>query len=124
MRSARIRPFAVNKVNENTIHTGEICLDGLDCDISTLQGEPRDRSFAEFPSIDIDSRGAAYITYNDSLNQSSRRLMSWWPGKSAARACSHPLVRSMNRPARSRCRKPAANATIRTDSLTLAARRR
>jgi PKD repeat protein len=61
--------FTVNKVNENTIHTGEICLDGLNCDISTLTGEPRDRSFAEFPSIDIDSKGAAYITYNDSTNQ-------------------------------------------------------
>jgi len=61
--------FTANKVNENTIHTGEICLEGLDCDISTLTGEPRDRSFAEFPSIDIDSKGAAYITYNDSTNQ-------------------------------------------------------
>jgi len=61
--------FNVNKVNENTIHTGEICLNGLNCDIATLTGTPRDRSFAEFPSIDIDSRGAAYITYNDSTNQ-------------------------------------------------------
>ena len=61
--------FTTNKVNENTVHTGEICLDGLNCDISTLTGSPRDRSFAEFPSIDIDSKGAAYITYNDSTNQ-------------------------------------------------------
>src|SRR5437764_13637726 len=61
--------FTVNKVNENTMHTGEICLAGLNCDISTLTGSPRDRSFAEFPSIDIDSKGAAYITYNDSTNQ-------------------------------------------------------
>src|SRR5205085_6637872 len=45
------------------------CLAGLSCDISTLTGSPRDRSFAEFPSIDIDSKGAAYITYNDSTNQ-------------------------------------------------------
>src|SRR5205814_5330670 len=61
--------FTVNKVNENTIHAGEICLDGLNCDVATLSGTPRDRSFAEFPSIDIDSTGAAYITYNDSTNQ-------------------------------------------------------
>jgi hypothetical protein len=61
--------FTTNKVNENTIHTGEICLEGLNCDIDTLAGSPRDRSFAEFPSIDIDSKGAAYITYNDSTNQ-------------------------------------------------------
>ena len=61
--------FNTNKVNENTIHTGEICLEGLNCDIDTLAGTPRDRSFAEFPSIDIDSKGAAYITYNDSTNQ-------------------------------------------------------
>lgn len=61
--------FTVNQVNENTIHTGEICLEGLGCDIDSLTGNQRDRSFAEFPSIDIDSRGAAFITYNDSTNQ-------------------------------------------------------
>ena len=61
--------FTVNKVNENTIHFGEICLEGLGCDIETATGNRRDRSFLEFPSLDIDSRGAAYITYNDDTNQ-------------------------------------------------------
>src|SRR5207248_1369030 len=65
--------FTVNKVNENTIHTGEICTRGLGCDLPAIPLEnpkgPGDRSFAEFPSIDIDSKGAAYITYNDNTNQ-------------------------------------------------------
>jgi hypothetical protein len=60
-------PF--NKVNETVIHRGEICLRGLNCDIDTLTGTPSDRSFLEFPSIDIDSRGAAVITFNDNTNQ-------------------------------------------------------
>src|SRR3954469_13076911 len=30
---------------------------------------PGDRSFLEFPSVDIDSKGAAFITYNDNTNQ-------------------------------------------------------
>jgi hypothetical protein len=58
--------FTLNKVNETPIHNGEICLRGLNCDLPT---SPGDRSFLEFPSIDIDSRGAAYITYNDNTNQ-------------------------------------------------------
>ena len=30
----------------------------------------RDRSFLEYPSIDMDSKGAAVVVYNDNTNQS------------------------------------------------------
>jgi hypothetical protein len=56
--------FTVARVSNNVIHRGEICLQGLQCDV-----DGRDRSFLEFPSIDIDSRGRAFITYNDNTNQ-------------------------------------------------------
>lgn len=56
--------FIVSRVSHNVIHRGEICLQGLQCDV-----DGRDRSFLEFPSIDIDSRGRAFITYNDNTNQ-------------------------------------------------------
>ena len=61
--------FNVTRVNEDTIHTGEICLDGLNCDIATAAGNPRDRSFLEFPSIGVTSRGSAAIVFNQSSNQ-------------------------------------------------------
>ena len=56
--------FLVARVTNNPVHRGEICLEGLQCDV-----DGRDRSFLEFPSIDIDSRGRAFITYNDNTNQ-------------------------------------------------------
>ncbi|HLF56981.1 MAG TPA: hypothetical protein VI942_09075 [Thermoanaerobaculia bacterium] len=62
--------WEVARVNENTIHTGEICLIGLNCDTALPPGS-RDRSFLEFPSVAIDSRGAAFVTYNDNTNQSA-----------------------------------------------------
>jgi hypothetical protein len=61
--------FTVARVNETTIHAGEICTIGLSCDTAIPPGS-RDRSFLEFPSVDVDSRGAAVITYNDNTNQS------------------------------------------------------
>ncbi|HEX9669644.1 MAG TPA: hypothetical protein VGC93_09185 [Thermoanaerobaculia bacterium] len=61
--------FEIVRVNETTIHTGEICTIGLNCDLTVPPGA-RDRSFLEFPSIDLDSRGAAVVTYNDNTNQS------------------------------------------------------
>jgi hypothetical protein len=110
--------FTVNKVNENTIHTGEICLAGLDCDISTLQGEPRDRSFAEFPSIDIDSKGAAYVTYNDSHNQLPIPFVM--VARQLGGASLFESVGTLSEPAGTvTVSQPAANATIRTDSMTL-----
>ena len=62
--------WSYTKVNEHTIHFGEICLAGLNCDIAIPPGS-RDRSFLEFPSITLDHRGAAMITWNDNTNQSA-----------------------------------------------------
>ncbi|HEX8188637.1 MAG TPA: hypothetical protein VF586_09810 [Pyrinomonadaceae bacterium] len=57
--------FQTVQVSQNVIHRGEICLEGTFCDV-----EGRDRSFLEYPSIDMDSKGAAVIVYNDNTNQS------------------------------------------------------
>ncbi|HLL74070.1 MAG TPA: sialidase family protein [Pyrinomonadaceae bacterium] len=57
--------FETVQVSQNIVHRGEICTDGTLCD---AQG--RDRSFLEYPSIDMDSKGAAVIVYNDNTNQS------------------------------------------------------
>ncbi len=60
--------FTNHQVNHTVIHFMEICLRGLGCNLSVPMG---DRSFLEFPSIDIDSDGAAVITYNDNTNQAA-----------------------------------------------------
>lgn len=56
--------FRTAKVNQTTIHRGEICLRGLACDL-----DGSDRSFLEFPSVSIDSEGAAVVTFNHNTNQ-------------------------------------------------------
>jgi hypothetical protein len=56
--------FSTARVNQTVIHRGEICLRGLNCDL-----DGSDRSFLEFPSVDIDSRGAALVAFNDNTNQ-------------------------------------------------------
>lgn len=56
--------FAMARMSNNIVHRGEICLQGLLCDVLG-----RDRSFLEFPSIHLDSRGMAFVTYNDNTNQ-------------------------------------------------------
>jgi hypothetical protein len=62
--------FTYTKVNETNIHFGQICLGGTFCDVTVPPGT-NDRSFLEFPSISIDDRGAAQITWNDNTNQSA-----------------------------------------------------
>lgn len=62
--------WTYDKVNEHTIHFGQICLAGLNCDLAVPPGS-QDRSFLEFPSITLDHRGAAMITWNDNTNQSA-----------------------------------------------------
>ena len=62
--------WTYTKVSEHSIHFGEICLAGLNCDIAVPPGS-RDRSFLEYPSITLDHRGAAMITWNDNTNQSA-----------------------------------------------------
>ncbi|MFS8085570.1 MAG: hypothetical protein ACMG6H_08065, partial [Acidobacteriota bacterium] len=110
--------FTVNQVNENTVHTGEICQDGLNCDIDTLTGSPRDRSFAEFPSIDIDSRGAAFITYNDSTNQLPAPYIM--VARQVGGASLFASVGSLTEAGGSvSISQPAAGDTIRTASMSL-----
>src|SRR5256885_9185549 len=110
--------FTVNKVNENTIHTGEICLNGLDCDIATLSGTPRDRSFAEFPTIEYDSKGAAYITYNDSTNQLPAPYVMI--ARQTGGASLFNSVGSLTAPTGNvTISSPASGDTIRTTSMTL-----
>src|SRR4029077_11857693 len=62
--------FTYTKVNETDINFGQICLGGTFCDVTVPPGV-NDRSFLEFPSIAIDDRGAAMITFNDNTNQSA-----------------------------------------------------
>ena len=62
--------WTYDKVNEHNIHFGIICLGGLGCDLAVPPGS-QDRSFLEFPSITLDHRGAAQITWNDNTNQSA-----------------------------------------------------
>jgi hypothetical protein len=64
--------FTYTKVNETNIHFGIICTGGTFCDVpGGVVGQSGDRSFLEFPSITIDDRGAAMITWNDNTNQSA-----------------------------------------------------
>ena len=57
--------FQTVPVSQNIVKRGEICTDGTLCDATG-----RDRSFLEYPSIDMDSKGAAVVVYNDNTNQS------------------------------------------------------
>jgi hypothetical protein len=60
------------KVSETSIHFGIICTGGTFCDVpGGVVSESGDRSFLEFPSITLDDRGAAMITWNDNTNQSA-----------------------------------------------------
>ena len=58
--------FNTVKVSQDIIHRGQICLEGLDCDTAVPM---QDRSFLEYPSVWLDSKGAAIVTYNDNANQ-------------------------------------------------------
>ena len=112
--------FTVNKVNENTIHTGEICTRGLGCDlpaIPSVNPEGKGNRRLEFPSIDIDSKGAAYITYNDSHNQLPVAYVM--VARQLGGASLFASVGTLAEPAGMVDYSPAANATISTPSLTL-----
>ena len=105
--------FQTAQVSQNVIHRGEICLEGTLCD---AQG--RDRSFLEYPSIDMDSKGAAVIVYNDNTNQSEG------PYVMLARQATGPsLLASVGtlgtEPGSVGISSPAAGAAVRTDTLTL-----
>jgi hypothetical protein len=105
--------FQTVQVSQNVIHRGEICLEGTFCDV-----EGRDRSFLEYPSIDMDSKGAAVIVYNDNTNQSEG------PYVMLARQATGPsLLASVGRlgtePGAVTLSAPSSGANVNGDTLTL-----
>ncbi len=103
------------KVSQNVIHRGQICLDGLNCDLSVPM---RDRSFLEYPSISMDSKGAAVIVYNDNTNQVEG------PYVMVAKQMSGPSLLSSvgyikGDPGSVAVTTPAAGETVRATSYTL-----
>src|ERR1044072_1287790 len=105
--------FQTVQVSQNVIHRGEICLEGTFCDV-----EGRDRSLLESPTIDMDSKGAAVILYNDKTNQSEG------PCVMLARQATGPsLLASVGRlgtePGAVTLSEPTACASINGDTLTL-----
>ena len=105
--------FQTVQVSQNIVHRGEICTDGTLCD---AQG--RDRSFLEYPSIDIDSKGAAVIVYNDNTNQSEGPYVM-----TAKQATGPSLLASVGllggESGTVSITAPAGNSTVRTETLTL-----
>jgi hypothetical protein len=101
------------RVNQNTIHRGQICLEGLFCDATQ-----QDRSFLEYPSISMDSKGAAVITYNDNTNQVEA------PYVMVAKQTSGPSLLSSvgyikGSAGAVNIARPAANETVRSYSYTV-----
>jgi hypothetical protein len=105
------------KVSQTVLNRGQICTAGLNCDIDSLLGTPRDRSFLEFPSIDIDSRGAAIVTFNDNTNPAGA------PYVMVSKQVSGPSllasVGSLDDPGRVTVAAPAAGAAVDTPGLTV-----
>jgi len=105
--------FQTVQVSQNVIHRGEICLDGTFCDV-----EGRDRSFLEYPSIDMDSKGAAVIVYNDNTNQSEGPYVML-----AKQATGPSLLASVGplgrEPGAVTLSAPSSGAIVNGDTLTL-----
>jgi hypothetical protein len=105
--------FQTVPVSQNIVHRGEICTDGTLCD---AQG--RDRSFLEYPSIDMDSKGAAVVVYNDNTNQAEGAYVM-----TAKQATGPSLLASVGLLGRESgavsITAPAANSTVRTETLTI-----
>jgi hypothetical protein len=105
--------FETAQVSQNVVHRGEICTDGTLCD---AQG--RDRSFLEYPSVDMDSRGAAVVVYNDNTNQSEGPYVM-----TAKQATGPSLLASVGHlgrePGAVTISGPAPNAVVTTDALTV-----
>ena len=105
--------FATVQVSQNAVHRGEICTDGTLCD---AQG--RDRSFLEYPSIDMDSRGAAVVVYNDNTNQSEGPYVML--SKQATGPSLLSSVGNLGRePGAVTVSAPAANSVVTTDVVTI-----
>ncbi len=105
--------FQTVPVSQNIVHRGEICTDGTTCD-----AEGRDRSFLEYPSIAMDSKGAAVVVYNDNTNQSEGPYVM-----TAKQATGPSLLASVGSlgldPGTLAVTTPTVNATIRTEGLTI-----
>jgi hypothetical protein len=105
--------FETAQVSQNVVHRGEICTDGTLCD---AQG--RDRSFLEYPSIHVDSKGAAVIVYNDNTNQSEGPYVM-----TAKQATGPSLLASVGHVGRETgavsITSPAANPVALGDALTV-----
>jgi hypothetical protein len=106
--------FSTAQVSQNVIHRGEICLEGTLCDATP----GRDRSFLEYPSIFMDSKGAAVITYNDNTNQSEGPYVMV-----AKQATGPSLIASVGNlgrePGAVNITQPAANGMVTTETFTL-----
>jgi hypothetical protein len=105
--------FQTVPVSQNIVKRGEICTDGTLCDATG-----RDRSFLEYPSVDMDSRGAAVVVYNDNTNQSEGPYVM-----TAKQATGPSLLASVGllgrEPGTVSITAPALNSTIRTETLTI-----
>jgi hypothetical protein len=105
--------FQTVQVSQNVIHRGEICTDGTLCD-----AEGRDRSFLEYPSIDMDSKGAAVIVYNDNTNQSEGPYVMI-----SKQATGPSLLASVGNLGRETgtvaVTKPAMSSTVTTETITI-----
>ena len=105
--------FQTVPVSHNIVKRGEICTDGTLCDATG-----RDRSFLEYPSVDMDSRGAAVVVYNDNTNQSDGPYVM-----TAKQTTGPSLLASVGLLGRESgtvsISAPAANSTITTDTLTI-----
>ena len=108
------------QVSQTVLNRGEICTAGLNCDIDTALGTPRDRSFLEFPSIDVDSRGAAVVTFNDNTNQAGAPYVM--VAKQVSGPSLYESVGSVDDPGRVTVEAPAAGAAVDTPGLTVRGR--
>ena len=105
--------FTTVPVSQNLVHRGEICTAGLTCDATA-----RDRSFLEYPSVWIDSKGAAVVTYNDKTNQSEGPYVM--VAKQKTGPSLYASVGTLGRePGSVTISNPAAGADVKTEALTL-----
>lgn len=105
--------FTTVPVSQNVVHRGEICTGGVACDATG-----RDRSFLEYPSIWLDSKGAAVVVYNDNTNQSEGPYVM--TAKQATGPSLYVSAGLLGRePGAVTLASPAAGANINGDTLTL-----
>ncbi|HEX6183154.1 MAG TPA: hypothetical protein VFZ44_04520 [Pyrinomonadaceae bacterium] len=105
--------FTTVPVSQNVVHRGEICTAGVACDATG-----RDRSFLEYPSIWLDSKGAAVVVYNDNTNQSEGPYVM--TAKQATGPSLYASAGTLGRePGAVAVSAPTAGAQVTADTLTL-----